>query len=209
MIFPVQYFIPGFKSVAHVKAVFTPEHCDDIVAMCDLIAHEQNGYQKGLVGNNNGVGRDDPATRITDLAWLVPTHENDWVHNRISQVVGRVNHDYFQLDLDGFDGFQFSQYEGKESQGGHYDWHIDSHEEPPNPAFHRKLSLSLMLSDPTDYEGGELLLNSRGNPEKSERPQLEKGDMVMFYSFVPHCVKPVTKGVRKTLVSWACGNKFK
>lgn len=207
MIFPVHYFVPAFKSVAHCPAVFTPEQCDQIVAMGELIAHQQGGYNKGLIGGEESVARDEPSVRITDIAWLVPNHENDWVHNRISQVVGRVNCDYFQLDLDGFDGFQFSHYESNVK--AHYDWHIDAHEEPPNPAEHRKLSISVMLSDPSEYEGGELLLNARGNPDKSERPAMKKGDMVLFYSFVPHCVTPVTKGVRNTLVTWACGSKFR
>lgn len=207
MSFPVHYFTPGVSAAVCYREVFTPEQCDQIIAMCELVAHGNGGFQKGRIGTHVDGGEDNPETRVTDIVWLEPSRENDWVHHRISQITGRVNSEKFQLDLDNFDGFQFSRYES--SNSGHYDWHIDVMPEPPNPASHRKLSLSVMLSNPDDYEGGDLLLNTRGHPGKAEVYRPVKGDVVFFYSFVPHRVTPVTKGVRNTLVTWACGEKFR
>ncbi len=69
--------------------------------------------------------------------------------------------------------------------------------------FTRKISFSILLNDPSEFEGGKLLFHISKDPVEA---QLEKkGDMVLFPSFIPHSVTPVTKGVRKALVGWICG----
>ena len=100
-----------------------------------------------------------------------------------------------------------------------YDWHCDSHPEPyrSNDDFNgkiRKLSVTLSLSDPNDYEGGELEFCVGGRSPK-ERRQIEackgilpKGSLVVFPSFLYHRVQPVTSGKRYSLVIWNCGNPF-
>jgi PKHD-type hydroxylase len=115
-----------------------------------------------------------------------------------------VNFDKFQLSLDAFDGLQYTKY-GVEQ---HYDWHIDAIERPQHPALHRKLSVAIMLSDPSEYESGELVLNVGGNPANAVTLKQSKGDVIFFYSFVPHKVEPVTSGERVSLVTWMLGAKL-
>ena len=69
----------------------------------------------------------------------------------------------------------------------------------------RKISFSIQLSDPDDYEGGELLLNHGNDCVVSKT----KGSMTLFPSFTVHEVKPVTKGIRYSLVGWVVGDKLK
>lgn len=69
----------------------------------------------------------------------------------------------------------------------------------------RKLSMSLQLSDPNDYEGGELLLHLSHNPTVISK---QKGMMVFFPSHTLHEVTPVTKGERYSLVAWIHGSKL-
>lgn len=211
MNFPVHYFIPGMAPHSVWPAAFSPEECDKIIGMGELLAHQRGGYRKGAVGQHRGedgsTGEVRPETRITDVLFMEPSHDNDWVHHRVSHLVGRRNNDMYQLDLQAFDGFQLSVYNGEE--GGHYDWHYDMQMEPPNPALHRKLSVVLMLSDPDEYEGGDLILLPFGSPDKEMRLRPKKGEMIFFYSFIPHRVEPVTKGTRRTLVTWAMGDKFR
>ena len=82
--------------------------------------------------------------------------------------------------------------------GQHYDWHTDSillsREE-----ILRKLSVICMLSDKSEYEGGVLEIENVGEI------QLNKGDVLVFPSFLKHRVTPVTKGIRKTAVVWVNG----
>jgi PKHD-type hydroxylase len=93
----------------------------------------------------------------------------------------------------------------------HYGWHIDYiRAGDKKRQFPRKLSFSLLLND--DYEGGELefVLPQYGMELKWNRIALEPkaGSLIVFPSTLGHRVKPVTKGIRKSIVGWCIGNKF-
>jgi PKHD-type hydroxylase len=70
----------------------------------------------------------------------------------------------------------------------------------------RKLSLTIQLSSPEDYEGGELALKFGA---KANLMPKDLGKMVVFPSYVLHEVRPVTKGTRYSLVAWVTGKPFK
>jgi PKHD-type hydroxylase len=107
---------------------------------------------------------------------------------------------FFKFDLFGAtEGFQFTKYT---APGGKYGRHIDS---SPGTLI-RKLSFTLQLSDPKDYQGGELCLYLG---DKGEVMKKEQGHVAVFPSYVLHEVKPVTKGTRYSLVSWITGKPFK
>ena len=73
----------------------------------------------------------------------------------------------------------------------------------------RKMSLVMLLSDPSkDFVGGDFLLNY-SREDNAEVLPLSKGRIVAFPSFLLHKVKPVIRGVRKSLVIWVEGPKFK
>ena len=91
----------------------------------------------------------------------------------------------------------------KSSDEGHYDWHVDAG--PPQNGVQRKLSISILLSNPSDFEGGELQFK-----EMEDRKILTaQGSIVVFPSFIEHRVTPVTKGVRYSAVTWASGPSFR
>lgn len=140
--------------------------------------------------------------RISNTSWIDLQEDSVWLYDRLCDIVCRLNNQYYKYDLHGFhEHFQFTIYEGNES--GHYDWHLDSSTKTRAP---RKLSLVLQLSDPNDYEGGELQLMNSINPITIKK---QKGFAVLFPSFTLHRVTPVTKGIRKTLVVWVTGPMFK
>jgi len=60
-----------------------------------------------------------------------------------------------------------------------------------------------MLSDPDEYEGGELEINIGANT--FDKVEMEKGDVVFFDSWFTHRVNPVTRGTRRALVFWVHG----
>ena len=90
--------------------------------------------------------------------------------------------------------------------GGNFEWHCD-YGVAPNRDVWRKLSLSVQLSKPEDYEGGELIIVDYYN----QHCQIPKGQgaCAVFDSRCPHTAKPVTKGERLVLVGWASGPKLK
>ena len=96
--------------------------------------------------------------------------------------------------------FQFTVYHA--SEGGHYDWHIDW----GLAQVQRKLSASLQLSDPAQYEGCDLQFQGMRQVEAAPR---DRGAVIVFPSFILHRVTPISSGTRKSLVVWASGPKFK
>ena len=71
----------------------------------------------------------------------------------------------------------------------------------------RKLSFSLILSDPSEYEGGQFQIMSYNN-KMYEVPQ-EKGNLIIFDSQAVHRVRPIKSGVRKSLVGWVIGPRWR
>jgi PKHD-type hydroxylase len=90
----------------------------------------------------------------------------------------------------------------KSADKGHYDWHVDV--APPKDSVQRKLSISILLSDPSDFEGGELQFKGI----EDRKILTKQGSIVVFPSFIEHRVAPVTKGVRYSAVTWANGPSF-
>jgi PKHD-type hydroxylase len=77
----------------------------------------------------------------------------------------------------------------------------------------RKLSFILNLIDGNEYEGGDILFdlgnhNPNGQVYKNDMAR-KKGTIIVFPSFIYHCVTPVTKGKRMSLVNWCLGRPFK
>lgn len=140
--------------------------------------------------------------RISNTSWIDLQEDSEWLYDRVADIVSKLNFQYYKFDLTGlYEHMQFTVYEGNEL--GHYDWHLDSGGHTRIP---RKMSFVLQLSDPNDYEGGDLQIMTSINPITVKK---EKGFAVVFPSYTLHRVTPVTKGIRKTLVIWVTGPSFR
>jgi PKHD-type hydroxylase len=91
----------------------------------------------------------------------------------------------------------------KSTDEGYYDWHIDA--TPPENGIQRKLSISILLNDPSEFEGG--ILQFKG--VEDQNVLAKQGSIIVFPSFIEHKVTPVTKGVRYSAVTWASGPSFR
>lgn len=98
----------------------------------------------------------------------------------------------FHFDLTSNEPAQYAEY----AIDGKYDWHLDI---GPGSAALRKLSASVQLSSPNDYEGGDLEI--WGTPPVDKK----QGTLIVFPSYLLHRVHPVTRGLRRSLVVWATG----
>jgi PKHD-type hydroxylase len=158
-------------------------------------AIEQAGTEGGV--SDRSVDKD---LRVSKIAWIPGTPETYWLYDRISQIARALNGQYFEFDLWGIvDDLQYTLYEGG---GAHYGWHLDK----GSLVSPRKLSLVLQLSEPDEYEGGYLQFMFEDEPVTCER---KKGMIYAFPSWVLHRVTPVTGGIRRSLVVWIVGNKFR
>jgi len=129
------------------------------------------------------------------------------IMSRWLSVANTINKDIdWNLELDAIESIQYGEYNEEQ----YYDWHIDQHKVVYGDGRVRKCSFSVFLND--DYEGGEFDLEL-GGPNIEDRlktfKKLPKNQMIFFQSEFWHRVRPVTKGVRKSLVGWVLGPKYK
>ena len=145
------------------------------------------------------------STKVSFLPW------GEWIPSLILNSVLAANQEYFKFDLSYFeDPIQISCYDGSDKD--FYTWHVDSgrnalKKKEDGILYERKLACSLLLSDPDEYEGGELQFHYRQGFFESMKP--EKGTAIIFPSWLPHRVRPVKRGRRVSLVGWVSGPAFK
>ena len=174
---------------AYMDNLFTPEECAKIIAIGNAKLEEAK----------IGDGETKKDIRESQIAWLYSA-DIEFAFRRVTDGIVNLNNQFFNFDLFGLaEGFQFTRYD---APTGHYGMHIDK---VLNGTV-RKLSLTIQLSSPDDYEGGELALQF--SKEADLMPK-ELGKMVVFPSYVLHEVRPVTKGTRYSLVAWITGKPFK
>ena len=182
------FYLDKVNSYAYCEQVFTKEECKKIIKIA-----KQKGLEKGTTRSNNDV-------RSSKVSWLYPNDNLEFAYRKITDVVLSLNKKFFQFDIFGLnEGFQFTNYKAPSDK---YGKHIDR----AYDFLVRKLSLSIQLTEPKEYEGGELILYE---DEKGIEMKKEQGTLVLFPSFILHEVKPVTKGERNSLVAWVTGNQFK
>jgi len=161
--------------------------------------------------------------RKSDIVWI-----NDrWVYKEIHPYIHEANRNAgWNFDWDYSESCQFTKY----GVGQYYGWHCDSWEVPYKrkqrddgtwPQDHgkiRKLSVTISLNDPSEYEGGNLEFDFRNQVdwERNKKATIKscteirpRGSIIVFPSFVWHRVAPVTKGTRYSLVIWNLGYPFR
>jgi PKHD-type hydroxylase len=152
--------------------------------------------------------------RKSEVVWM----SDRWIYDEIQPYVREANYNAgWNFEWDWSEACQFTKYK----EGQFYDWHCDDWREPykedgPRNNKIRKLSVTVSLSDPATYEGGDLEFDFRDGEHSLNVQNIEvcdkikpRGSLVVFPSFVWHRVTPVTKGTRYSLVIWNLGNPFK
>jgi PKHD-type hydroxylase len=196
---PTPAILDPMVEVCHVP--ISADGIKEIVAMGEaaMLAHPE--HAEGRVGF--GDERLDYAARCSKIGWIFPTPDTKRLFEFMQQIVQDANSRFWNYDLWGFhDALQYTTYEGEEK--GHFGWHMDAGENSGRAP--RKLSISLLLSDPSEYDGGEFEYFD-GQPRRLLVK--DKALAIVFPSFVQHRVLPVTRGLRKVLVGWVCGPRFR
>jgi PKHD-type hydroxylase len=167
----------------------------------------------GTTIGKGGVQDSSNEARVSTIAWANPTQDNQWIFDRFLWVADRLNERFYEFNLNGFESFQYTVYNANKKNPGKYDYHMDTImglDKPIEMLETRKLSISLILSDPDEYEGGDFYIQT-GSPDQDKLLKMEqvKGRCLAFPSFMIHGVAPVTKGTRRSIVVWVEGPKFK
>jgi PKHD-type hydroxylase len=130
--------------------------------------------------------------------WLDEGPETELLTERFSRVIRKAN-EHYGFEITGFrDAFLLAQY----GKGDGFEWHLDAASEKTST---RKLSLTAQLSDPDDYDGGNLEFMPAGEVPFSR----DRGSVIIFPAFLCHRVTPVKRGMRSAIVAWAHGPTFR
>jgi predicted 2-oxoglutarate/Fe(II)-dependent dioxygenase YbiX len=183
--------LPPFQIVATARNFLTDTEMDR------LIAEHVPLLTEGMLG----AGQKAPHVRRSQVAFLGMLDQYRWLYERIWEAAQEINRLGFGVDISGVEGnVQLARYDS--SDQGFYDWHTDFAGYRPL----RKISISIQLSRPEDYDGGELELFFNNRPQSLEKA---RGALLAFPSFVLHRVAPVTRGTRFSLVAWVLGNRWR
>ena len=212
----------------YFKSALSPRICDDIL--------QYGKSQNSEIAVTGGVSSDDKNNykvdgtlkksalknlqkkRKSDIVWM----NDSWIYKEIHPYIHQANKlAGWNFQWDWSESCQFTKYE----PGQFYDWHCDSwevpYDKPNDPNSNgkiRKLSVTISLSDPSEYEGGNLEFDFRNNADWAENRKAKvkecteirpRGSIIVFPSFCWHRVNPVTKGTRYSLVIWNLGWPFK
>jgi PKHD-type hydroxylase len=201
----------------YFKSAIPSRICDEIVKYSKSIQDGMattGGYGDPKKLNQKQI-KDLKKKRDSDIVWL----DERWIYKEVQPYVRQANANAgWNFEWDFSEQMQFTQYK----KGQYYGWHCDGWDRPyqrpagdPSNGKVRKLSVTLTLSDPEEYKGGELEFDFRNrDPDKKQniykcKEILPKGSLVVFPGFVWHRVCPVTKGTRHSLVMWNLGWPFK
>jgi len=168
---------------------FSTNECSRIRDLSATLAKTEGGItDKGTL---------ESSVRSSTICWMTPSEETRWIYDKLWAAVQEVNQRY-QFEILGIREVQIAHYH----QGDFFDWHLDFGKTETSS---RKLSLSVQLSSPDDYVGGEFLIHGYEN----EKPVKEIGSVIVFPSYLSHRVNEVSAGERWSLVAWVHGPPFR
>jgi len=194
---------PRWKSyiVATAEPVLTPKQCDELISI-----GQSEPKINATIGTTDKIIKLDEKYRKSVISWI-PFAKAVPIYQVIKNWMEVTNTNY--LDFDTVHLSEQAQY-AEYSKGGFYNWHMDSNTEMAAMPTVRKISMTLLLNDSKDYEGGDLEIFC-GETLDSEKNKfkLKQGYAVFFASFLLHRVMPIIKGNRKSLVMWFGGSPLR
>ena len=205
-----------FQWSIQIPTFLSHEKCDEILETIKKL--EQNTI--GCVGDVDDDGNPlenqiIPNVRKTTEYYLLPQKDNEfrpdqpnndwnWLLDKISMMVNMVNDKIYHFDIETNDGeLKMIEYE----KGGHYTWHADFN---PGRCSLRKLVAIVQLTDPSEYEGGDVQFGFQD--EKTDdwfKMNKLKGSLTIFPAFLSHRVTTVTKGKRYVIQELFVGDHFR
>lgn len=148
--------------------------------------------------NNEGVV--DKNSRVTDILW---EEQNSPIGCIAKEYITMANQKAgWNFDLTNGEKIQIGKYDSKDK--GFYDWHQDNGFNVNKNGLLRKLSISILLNDPKDFEGGMFEFK-----DFEKQPVLKQGSILVFKSILNHRVTPVTSGTRYSAVTWVSGPAYR
>lgn len=182
----------NFAEFIYYQGMFLPHEIDQILKMWD-----EDQIIKATISGDE-VYNDE--LRKSKVMFIDHQPDTEWIYRKLKSLAIGCNQERYWFDLLGFhQELQLTRY----SEGDFFEWHLDF---GAGEISDRKLSLTVQLSEPDEYEGGDLqfMIN-----QKIVNAPREKGTIIIFPSFIIHRVTPITKGTRQSIVGWVSGPPFR
>jgi PKHD-type hydroxylase len=177
--------------VASARGLLTDSEMDSLIA-------DQASL---LIDGTLGKSQQDKEIRRSQVGFFLIEEKNKWLYRRIWEAANEFNRRFLGVEITGIEGnIQLARYDSGDL--GFYNWHTDFGPDAPK----RKISITVQLSRPEDYDGGDLELLFDSRPYRGEKA---RGAVIAFPSFVLHRVAPVTRGTRWSLVAWISGARWR
>jgi PKHD-type hydroxylase len=188
-------FIPNLINYYYFDKVFDKEKLDKLEEQLKGLSPEEM-----IEGNTAEVV--NKSYRNSRIHWIPKTEEWKWLYEYMGQLAKHANDQIWHFDITHMNEMiQYTEYD--EEYEGHYDWHVDVGAAETSK---RKISISVQLSGPEDYEGGDLQFYIKRDLITAPKT---RGTATLFPSYFLHRVRPVTKGRRRCLILWISGPPFK
>ena len=170
----------------------------------DLDKVDENIFIKSEVNPHDSEVKD--SVRKSQHCWIPSTH---WIGGFLWHYIRIANKDNFLYDISDIENnmIQYTQY----NKGDFYKWHTDMDicdiNEPDQLV--RKLSFTLQLTNEDEYTGGNLEFADFDDSTYRFLVPKSRGTVIVFDSRTPHRVTPVESGIRKSLVGWVVGKRWR
>jgi PKHD-type hydroxylase len=172
------------------SGILSEELCDSIILEGDKLISSD-----GRIGNGNLGGSYNPEIRETNITFFPNNH---WIEGIALQYALLANtNSKWNINFSNPQNAQYCRYFPDQHYTPHRDDSINV-----NRNTMRKLSLVIQLSNPNDYEGGEFAIEQIDGSLAEVDLIAPRGSVIVFPSLLMHGVKPVTKGVRHSVVVW-------
>jgi PKHD-type hydroxylase len=193
------------------EELLSPDKVHRVLEIC------QN--KKEVEALTSGAKTPSHEIRKNKISW----HNDNELYSMIRPLGNNINEAAgWKYHITAIEPIQFTTYYGDEN---HYTWHTDTiindqerniNSNGPLAGTTRKMTISIQLTDPAEYDGGEFEFLSSAPSEDGktlgtksvELATRKRGAGIAFPSFCYHRVKPVTRGVRRSLVCWFRGPKW-
>ena len=170
------------------KKIFNPVDCPKIISDLESFKKERGGMMSD---------RGDGFARQCELSWIARDSKLEYIHKPIEDAFTEAA-GFFGFTIDRIEKLQYTVYRP-------FNWyfsHTDCGHNEPN-VLRRKLTMSINLTDPSDYVGGRLKVKT----QEPKQPTKVDGEAAIFPSFLWHKANPVWFGTRKAIVAWALGEE--
>lgn len=173
----------------HISKAFSPSSCDKIIKQC-----ETEDLEQATIGNASLYKPDIRDTKKTIL------YNDIGIGATLTGIGLQANAYKWNFDVTNSNQTEFLKYD----KNGHFASHIDTFLHPFDVNQQRKISVILILND--DFEGGKFYIQAL---HKKIYPEQNKGDIIIFPSFLLHGVEPIISGIRRSMITWLVGPYFK